>query len=115
MSTHIDGWYELFDLYGKELENAHKITRGMFLDIIPTELRTEILKEPKLNLAGHRALASWCRSRVMVLTSEKLADLKKKELTSKARRGINAILPSGEETNEMGEIVATSNATAKPK
>ena len=48
----------------------------------------------------------------MVLTSEKLADLKKKELTSKARRGINAILPSGEETNESGEIVATSSAAS---
>ena len=48
----------------------------------------------------------------MVLTSEKLADLKKKELTSKARRGINAILPFGEETNKSGEIVATSSATS---
>ena len=62
VATHIDGWYELFDMYGKELEHAHKMTRGMFLDILPQELKTEILKEPKLNLAGHRALASWCRS-----------------------------------------------------
>ena len=109
VANHIDGWYELFDLYGKELENAHKTTRGMFLDIIPQELRTEILKEPKLNLAGHRALATWCRSRVMVLTSEKLADLKKKELTSKARRGINAILPPGEETDDTKEDASELN------
>ena len=111
VSTHIDGWYELLDLYGGELENAHKITRGMFLDIIPTELRTEILKEPKLNLAGHRALSSWCRSRVMVLTQEKLADLKKKELTTRARRGINSLLP-GEETNEAGDVVVTTTASS---
>ena len=81
VATHLDGWYELFDEYGKELEHAHNMTRGMLLDIIPKELRTEILKEPKLNYSGHRALSEWCRNRVKVLTCEKLAEVRKKELT----------------------------------
>ena len=85
VSQHIDGWYELFDSYGKELEHAHHMTRGMFLDIIPAELRTEILKEPKLNNAGHRVLAEWCRNRVLVLTSEHLAEIRKKELTARGK------------------------------
>ena len=85
VSAHIDGWYELFDNYGKELEHAHVMTRGMFLDIIPKDLRTEILKERSLAGAGHRALAEWCRNRVLVLTSEKLADIRKKDLTHRAK------------------------------
>ena len=85
VSHHIDGWYELFDDYGKELEHAHHMTRGMFLDIIPTELRSEILKEPKLHAAGHRDLADWCRNRVIVLTSEQLAEVRKKELTTRGK------------------------------
>ena len=95
-SQHIDGWYELFDEYGKELEHAHHMTRGMFLDIVPAELRTEILKEPKLNGAGHRELAAWCRNRVLVLTSEHLAEVRKKELTQRGR--LNSLEPSGPST-----------------
>ncbi|MCH1582993.1 MAG: hypothetical protein L7S63_07745, partial [Flavobacteriales bacterium] len=87
VSQHIDGWYELFDQFGKELEHAHHMTRGMFLDIIPQELRTEILKEPKLNNSGHRALAEWCRNRVLILTSEHLAEVRKKELTARGKIG----------------------------
>ena len=82
VAQHIDGWYELFDEYGKELEHAHHMTRGMFLDIIPTELRTEILKEPKLNASGHRELALWCRNRVIVLTAENLAEVKRSSLSA---------------------------------
>ena len=85
VSAHIDGWYELFEMYGRELEGAHMMTRGMFLDILPAELRTEILKEPKLQAAGHRALSEWCRNRVLLLTSEKLAEVRKKELTGRSK------------------------------
>ena len=49
---------------------------------IPKELRDEIFKEPKLAAAGHRELALWCRRRVMTLTSQHLAEIRKKELRS---------------------------------
>ena len=98
VSAHIDGWYELFDTYGKELENAHVMTRGMFLDIIPKELRSEILKERSLAGAGHRALAEWCRNRVLVLTSEKLADIRKKDLTHRSK--IHSLQPAEPSTEE---------------
>ena len=74
-------------MYSRELEGAHMMTRGMFLDILPAELRTEILKEPKLQAAGHRALSEWCRNRVLLLTDEKLAEVRKKELTGRSKIG----------------------------
>ena len=97
VSVHIDGWYELFEMYGRELESAHMMTRGMFLDIIPKELKTEILREPTLQNAGHRALAQWCRNRVLVLTSEKMAEVKRKELTARSKIGsLHEAVPTGE-------------------
>ena len=103
VTSHIDSWYELFDEYGAELAEAHKTTRGMFLDILPPDLRTEILKEPKLARTSHRGLAEWCCSRVMVLTSEALAKTRRKELTQTIRGRVNAILPSDDSQNsEVG-------------
>ena len=80
VSDHIDGWYELFDMYGGELEHAHNITRGMFLDILPKELKADILKKTKLRGSGHRVLADWCRVRCTVLQNDSLAQLQKREL-----------------------------------
>jgi hypothetical protein len=111
VSAHIDGWYDLFDSYGKELEHAHMMTRGMFLDIIPKELRTEILKEPKLHNAGHRALAEWCRNRVLVLTSERLADLRKKELTQRSK--IGSLLAQEEESDSVKQLKAKESEMTK--
>ena len=111
VTSHIDSWYELFDEFGAELADAHMTTRGMFLDILPTELRTEILKEPKLARTGHRGLAEWCRSRVIVLTSEALAETRRKELTQTIRGRVNAILPS--EEDQISEV-GTKSAVELP-
>jgi septum formation topological specificity factor MinE len=108
VSTHLDGWYELFEEYGSELENAHNMTRGMFLDIIPTELRTEILKEPKLNHSGHRALAEWCRNRVKVLTCEQLAEVRKKELTGS--RKVHAVRRKADEVLTAADVTLPDDA-----
>ena len=113
VAAHIDGWYELFEQYGHELEGAHMMTRGMFLDIVPTELRTEILKEPKLQNAGHRSLAEWCRNRVLILTSEKLAELRKKEITGRSKIASLRNKPEGVSTGSAEPDVSDTSSLAQ--
>ena len=57
LPSHIDGWFELLDQYGKELAHAPKMTRSMFLNIITKELKNEIAKERHLMDVSHTRLA----------------------------------------------------------
>ena len=40
MSRHIDGWISLYDRYGQELSGAHRMLRNMFLNILPSEVKS---------------------------------------------------------------------------
>ena len=98
---HIDGWYELFDRYGKELVDAHVTTRGMFLNILPKELKSEIMLEKDFHGKGHRALADWARSRALVLQNEQLVDVTRKVMSKEfAGVRISAITPQSDASNQ---------------
>ena len=48
VSAHTDAWKELLDTYGSELMTCPRLLRSMLLNIIPKDLKTEIVKKPKL-------------------------------------------------------------------
>ena len=50
-----DDWQERLDTYGGELRGATKTFRSLFLNIIPPELKAEILKEDALQNSDHVA------------------------------------------------------------
>ena len=52
----------------------------MFLDVIPKELKTEIMKDAQLQFCSHRALADWCKARTLILHRKQLAEIAKKNL-----------------------------------
>lgn len=91
LPSHIDGRLELLDQYGKELSAAPEMTRSMFLNIIPKDLKNEILKERSLADASHMRRADWCRNRAAVLQHEAVAEIVKKNLTNFSRGRINAV------------------------
>ena len=96
-TAHIDGWLEMFDLYGKELENAPTTVRGMLLNIIPRELKAEILKEPELVGRGHMRIIEWIRRRCLILQHEHLAEMTRKQLTGRSGNRMNVFTPQQEE------------------
>ena len=59
----------------------------MFLNIIPKELKTEILREESLIFADHVALMKWCRARCNILQQENLAGITKRALQSYSNGG----------------------------
>ena len=75
-----------YDQFGKELEGAHTHTRGMFLDILPPDLKEEIRKKKKLASAGHRELAAWCRERCILQRKEILSEQTKKHFAYKTSK-----------------------------
>ena len=70
------------DQYGGELFGATKTLRSMFLNIVPKELKSEIMKHDKLNNADHVELMRWARKRSLVLQQENLAMITKRNLTA---------------------------------
>ena len=87
LPAHLDGFYELFDKFGGELEGCHMHTRGMLLDIIPKELEEKILKKKELASLNHRQLAAWCRSRCLIEKTKQLADQTRKHYMHKVEKG----------------------------
>ena len=77
----MDGWLSLLDRYGGALEDAApRIVRSMFLDIIPTELKSKINKKRVLRDATHLELVEYCRNHCDLQLTETLADVTKKNL-----------------------------------
>ena len=83
---HVDGWVEALDTHGGELDQAPKMVRSMLLNIIPKELKSEILKERALAGAGHLQIIEWMRARCMILQQENLAEVTKRSLTQRNRK-----------------------------
>ena len=81
LSAHIDGWYELLDNHCPEMRDCPRMLRSLFLGIIPKDLKSKILEDPALQMAGHRELAEWCRGRALILQREHLADVAKKNMS----------------------------------
>ena len=76
LSAHMDGWLSLLDRYGGALmEAAPRIVRSMFLDIIPTELKSKINKKRVLRDATHLELVEYCRNHCDHQLTEALADV----------------------------------------
>ena len=81
VADHLDGWQELLDNYGGELiGNAPKMLRSMLLNIIPRELKSEIMKDEKLCQKDYQGLADWCRARCTTLQQESLAEVTRRNL-----------------------------------
>ena len=97
LAVHIDGWFELLDNHCSEMGSCPKMLRQMFLNIIPSELKTKILEEPKLQLSDHRALAKWCKARALILQKEKLTEIARKNMSKTYGGQVKAILPSEEQ------------------
>ena len=101
VSEHIDGWMDLFQQFGSELEHAHVTTRGMFIDILLEDMKSDITRKPKLQQAGFRELALWCKNRVENFQTKKLADLTKKEFSRTRPRPMDALQRSnGSDSSE---------------
>ena len=63
VGSHLDGWIELLDAYGSEFLgalSAPRMLRSMMLNILPKELKSEILKDKTLQNAGYIELIDWC-------------------------------------------------------
>ena len=75
------------------------MTRSMFLNIIPKDLKNEIAKERHLMDASHTRLADWCRQRAAVLQHETLAEIVKNNLTNLSRGKVSAVKPSQNESD----------------
>ena len=113
---HIDGWYTLFDKFGRELQDAHVITRGMFLNILPASLKSKILEEPGLVGKGHRELATWCRRQATIMQQEAIAEITKKVISREMGGKIHALSPK-DDAQEENEAPPTpdSSWTRPPK
>ena len=104
LSNHMDTWKSLLDTYGQEIHGAPKLLRSMFLNIIPRELKTEIIRESSLVYAGHIELMAWCRARATVLQQERLAEVTKKHLEQMThRRSITAVVGQKRIEEEIDE------------
>ena len=67
---------------GGELFGATKTLRSMFLNIIPKELKSEIMKDEKVNNDDRSELTLWVRKRALVLQQENLDLITKRTLTA---------------------------------
>jgi hypothetical protein len=111
---HIDVWIGLFKKYGKELEHAVDVTGGMFLELIPAELKTEITKDLKLTNSTHQELAAWCKARVKVLQNEALVDINRKAIQRESKRRIHSLQgPAHEEIADVPEAIDPVTAELK--
>ena len=105
VSAHMDGWISLFDRYGQELVDAHRMTRNMFLNILPVEMKNKINEDPKLNGKGFRELAVWVRSQVLQERQEALAEVTKKVLQRELGGGkIHALAPKDGDDDHAEDV-----------
>ena len=74
VTEHVDGWLDLFEQFGQELEEAHTTTRGMFIDILPQELKSDCMRKSKLQAMNFRELAVWAKQRVANIQTQALAE-----------------------------------------
>ena len=94
VGSHLDGWIELLDAYGSELlgaSGAPRMLRSMMLNILPKELKSEILKDKTLQNAGYIELIDWCRARCLILQQETLAEVTRRHLQGGSSRKMNAL------------------------
>ena len=86
------------DRYGQELEHAESMKRSMFLNIIPTTLKTNIMDEEDLQNKSLTDLIMWCRNRSRILQTEELAEMTRKQITSQfGKKGIHSAQERQEE------------------
>ena len=103
-SSHMDTWRNVRDTYGQEIHGANKLLKSIFLNIIPCELKQEILREKSLVYAGHLELTEWCRARATVLQQETLAAVTKKHLEQmSSKRSIHVIVKQKKIEEEIEE------------
>ena len=110
--AHLDGWRDLYQQYGQELDGAPNYVRSMYLEILPKELRTEISREDKLEFASWRTIDSWVRKRCMVLQTESLAAINKRILAKEVKGKISAIMPAEDDDDDEEKQVRTSAPSA---
>ena len=117
VSKHIDGWISLYDRYGQELAGAHRMTRNMFLNILPTEMKAKINEDPKLNGKGFREIAQWCRSHVLQEQQEALAEVTRKVLSKEIGGKVHALAPKGRDVDDLDEVAPppTPDPDAPPR
>ena len=127
LSSHIDGWKDLLDRYGQELEHAESMKRSMFLNIIPATLKTKIMDEEELQNKGLTELIMWCRNRSRILQTEELAEMTRKQITSQfGKKGIHSVqgrqeekpheavdIPVPDHEQDIGEVLKTAPAWAQ--
>ena len=104
VSNHMDTWKNLLDTYGQDIHGAPKLLKSMLLNIVPHELKKEILQEDSLVYAGHVELMTWRRARATVLQRERLAEVTKKHLENMThRRSIHAVVGQKKVEEEIDE------------
>ena len=116
LSAHIDGWYELLDGHCPEMRECPRMLRSLFLNIIPKDLKSKILEEPKLQLSDHRALAEWCKGRALILQREHLADVARKNMSKTYGGSVKSLteIADGQTPQEPPPWLNTLIAAIKP-
>ena len=75
----------------QELDGAHQMTRNMFLNILPADMKAKITDEPKLAGRGFREMAAWCRNHVLQEQHDALAEVTRKVLSKELSGMLNAL------------------------
>ena len=96
LSRHMDGWLDLLNRYGSKLpEAAPAIVRRMLLDIIPKDMKPNIMANKKFQEYDHLEMIEHVRHKCDVQLKESLVDVAKKNLAEeysiRASKRINAI------------------------
>lgn len=90
--AHVEGWISMLNEYGGELKSVPMMFRSTFLNIIPPESRTAMLKDKDMSLdSGHMKMVEWICNRCAHMKQETLADAVKKNLSSQVRRKISSV------------------------
>ena len=87
LSNNMDGWLQLLDTYGGEMEHAPRMLRIMFLDIIPHDLASEMKTKRRLKDANHLELIQYCREKTDLMLTEDLAKVHRKNLAKEFGTG----------------------------
>ena len=117
LSGHMDNWLDMLGRYGAELQFAPRMVRSMFLDIIPRDLKQEIMKKKRLREASHLELMDYCRNKCELLMTENLVDVERKNLSREfnLRRGgkVHAVKESEECAPSSPEMQQVQKAISK--
>ena len=86
---HVERWKNMIELYGQVIPELN--LKAQLLNIIPKDLKTEVMRERDMVGANHVQIMDWLRLRCALLKQETMADVVRRNLTSQARKKVHAV------------------------